>query len=183
MNRTRTAPSPRTPVTAGRTWSFAAVTAAALALSACAGGAKGTYPSLAKRAVEGQATVAPPPPPPPPIANADASLQGQLDALVRRAQAADARFNALEGATDRAVAGAGARASETWFAAQVAVSRLDAARSDALTALGEVELLFTRRTVEGPTAGLNDIADARDRIVAIVARHNGRVRALTNRLR
>lgn len=158
---------------------------ALLPILAAACSTAGTYPSLAQREVErvggqanpvpGPATVPAPPPP-------SADLTGRLDALVAAARAADRRFQTDRGAAERAVAGAGGVASDSWSGASVALARLEASRSQTMTALADLDSLYVDArsaapVEESPSAlaiaaarsTVSDLVAAQDRVIAGLA--------------
>lgn len=110
----------------------------------CAGSTD--YPSLARRDVErvegsaspavGSADVVPTLPP------ASADLTARLASLRETARKAHETFESRRPAAERAVAGSGARMSDGWTDAQVALSGLQTSRSAALTAVAEIDRLF-----------------------------------------
>jgi len=112
-------------------------------LSACA--TKADYPSLARRDAEritGTAQPAPstpvlPPAPPPP----DAQVSARLAQLVEQARAANGRFAAQRGQTERLVGqGSGSKmSSESWAVASVALAQLESARSDTMVAMASID--------------------------------------------
>ena len=160
----------------------------ALLLSACA--ASTDYPSLARRDVErvegsatpaaGSANAIPTLPP------ASADLTTRLASLVENAREAHARFASRRTAAERSVAGAGARLSEGWSTAQVALSDLQGARSAALVALAELDRLYVDERQAhpeqvSPTAAA--IATARDQVQAWVTEETSVIDRLNARLR
>jgi len=161
------------------------LTSIALFLSGCAGTQQG-YPSLAKRAVE-DAPMAQVTPPPAPVA-ADAALKAQVDKLSAQAQAGRAAFDQAYPTADRATQAArGASvSSEGWVAAQVAISTLESARNDSVSALASLDTLYVARSnaiAEGKEQGGTDEVDAaRAKALAIVDGQNDRLDALKGRL-
>jgi hypothetical protein len=137
---------------------FPAALVALPLLSGCA--AQGPFPSLAPRAVErdltgGSAPVgcpdigAPAPEPPPstlPPANADPQLGARAAELLAAAQAGQADFAAALPTARAAAEGAGAAGTESWVAAQLEISRLEAARARTVDALAELDALAIRRS-------------------------------------
>ncbi|MFY9351380.1 hypothetical protein [Sphingobium sp.] len=159
--------------------------ALALLLSGCAG-APETYPSLAKRPIESApvADVAPPPAPVP----ADAALSAEIASYVEQADKGAAAFDAAHDKADRAVrAAAGAAvSSDAWVAAQVAISALEAARNDSVSALASLDTLYVQRSnavADGKaTGGLDDIDAARAAALSLVDQQNDRIDAMKARL-
>lgn len=162
--------------------------AAAVLLSACA--ASGDYPSLAPRPVErvegtgtpapGDAEAVPVLPP------ASADLTTRLDGLVAAARKANADFEAKRGAAERAIAGAGPVTSDTWTAAEVALSDLQAERSGAVTALAELDQLYVDARAANPeqvSPTAASIAAARDQVGGWVASEDAVIDKLSSRLK
>jgi hypothetical protein len=121
--------------------SFARIAAlvATVALVGCNTPA-GTGPSLAPRSAENidprvpvVSTVVP--------EAVDPALAGQLAGLVGRAQQGESAFAAAAGVARRLAAAAGAPASESWIAAQQALSTAVAARAPTTQALGDVDAI------------------------------------------
>ena len=110
-------------------------------LSACA--TKGTFPSLAPRAVERLSMDEPIRPAP--AIPADASLARQIAELTAAARQGQAEFDRLLPATRTAAGAAGGPGSEGWIEAQQRLSRLEAARAPTVTALAELDALNVRR--------------------------------------
>ncbi len=160
------------------------VTAASLALSACAAAQSPTAPSLAKRAVEGRLNVAPPPvvvPPPGPL---PADLAGRLARWEADGAAGPQAFAAERDSTAQLVsAAAGAAvASERWVVAQQAISRLTAARAPLTAALADLERLYIERSVDEAIDGLPDIYALRDRLAEQVSAQDAVIEALSRQL-
>lgn len=164
------------------------LTAAALFLSGCAGGAgQGNYPSLARRAVE-RAPVATPAPPPAPIA-ADPALEAEVARYLAQAEGGATAFDrAYPAALRSARAASGAAvSSEAWIAAQLAISGLESARNDSVSALASLDTLYVQREnaiANGDArGGIETIESARTRALAIVDGQNDRIDALKGGLR
>ena len=159
--------------------------ALALMLSGCAG-APQTYPSLAKRAIE-SAPVAEPAAPPAPMA-ADAALLARIKGYGDQADRGRTAFDAAFARADRAVkAAAGAAvSSDGWVAAQVAISALEAARNDSVSALASLDTLYVERSnavAQGKErGGLDEIDTARVATLALVDQQNDRIDAMKARL-
>lgn len=157
----------------------------ALFLSGCAGTLTG-YPSLAKRAVEnapvGEAPTASV------AAEADPAVQAQVDRLARQAQAGNEAFDKVWPAADRTTRAAtgSAVSSEAWVSAQTAISALEAARNDSVSALASLDTLYVQRSnalAEGKAEGTVDQVDtARKAALAIVDSQNDRLDAIKGRL-
>lgn len=159
--------------------------ALALMLSGCAG-APQNYPSLAKRPIESApvATVAPPPAPVP----ADPALSAEIARYVEQADKGAAAFDAAHERADRAVRGASGASvsSDAWVAAQVAISALESARNDSVSALASLDTLYVTRSnaiADGEAAGgLDDIDAARAAALSLVDQQNDRIDAMKARL-
>ncbi|BAV64375.1 hypothetical protein [Sphingobium cloacae] len=161
------------------------LTSIALFLSGCAGAQQG-YPSLAKRAVEG-APIAEVAPPPAPVA-ADAALKARVEKLSAQAQAGRAAFDRAYPAADRAAQAArGAPvSSDAWVSAQIAISGLETARNDSVSALASLDTLYVERSnaiAEGKEqGGAEEVDAARAAALSIVDGQNDRLDALKGRL-
>lgn len=151
-------------------------------LGGCASDA-GTYPSLARREgerlhgtlspvpVESGAVTAPP----------SAELLSRLERLVGQAEAAQSRFAEREPrARQLMLAATGAPVgSENWSVATIAYADLESARSDAMIALADLDLLHASATVEG--AATPAIFEARERVIRLVAEQDRVLAELRNR--
>lgn len=159
------------------------LTTVALFLSGCAGGAgQGSYPSLARRAIE-RAPAATPAPPPPPVA-ADPALDADVARYLAQAEMGAAAFDRAYPAAQRSAhaANIAAVSSEPWVAAQLAISGLESARNDSVSALASLDTLYVQRQgaiANGDaSAGVEAIEQARTRALAIVDGQNDRIDAL-----
>ena len=113
------------------------------ALGGCVG-AQEAFPSLALRPAEiGRSTEEPVRPAV--EVPSDPALRARLSALVEQARAGERDFSAMLGGADAAVARAGGAGSEAWVEAQLAVSRLEAARTATTRALAELDQLALAR--------------------------------------
>lgn len=164
-------------------------------LSGCA--AQGHFPSLAPRAVERELSGAPVPPcaseeaqtaesaPPPPAAVPDdPQLRARINELVAQGRSGERAFNdALPGARTR-VARAGRPETDSWIDAQIAVSRLEAARSATSTALAELDGLATARAQDPQTneADRMRVSQAAEEVRAIAASQRSTLEDLQRRL-
>ena len=130
-----------------------------MALVVAAGGCaqQGDFPSLLPRPIEQGVTEAPEPVPVPdgPV---DAALAARLAVLVAQAREGQAAFEEQLGPTRAAVASAGAAASESWIEAQVALSRLQSARTPTMTSLGELDVLAAERSRMAETSAADRAA-------------------------
>ena len=139
-----------------------------LLLGACAS-KPGEYPSLARRPIERVSGTLAPPPPPPALAAVDPAVARQLDSLLDRVRAADAKFHSREARVRQVVGAANgaAKASEAWSLAMIALADLDAARSEAMVALADIDAIYAASRIEGEPA--SEAKAARDAGSALVA--------------
>lgn len=156
--------------------------AACLILSACAKD-QGEYPSLARRPAERVSGTAPVVTPPPPAPLPPVEVTGQLDGLVAKARAADAKFrDVLPRARSLVSAAAGAAvASESWSVATVALADLESQRSQAMIALADLDALYAAEGIK--QSDTSAIAAARDAVIAIVRDEDEALNDLKGRLR
>lgn len=110
----------------------------------CSTPGTGPEPSLAPRAAE---AIDPrlPIPDAPPAGAVDPALTSRLQALVASAQASAPAFEAREAAASRLAATAGPMASESWIAAEQALSRLVADHGTTTQAAAEIDALAAER--------------------------------------
>ncbi|NUT01607.1 MAG: hypothetical protein HOP96_11590 [Sphingomonas sp.] len=153
-------------------------------LGACSTPA-GNPPSLAPRAAE---AIDPrvPIPNEVPVGPADASLSDHLAALIDQAQAGDSAFRAAAETAERLANAAGAPQSESWIAAQQALSVAQGARAPTTRALGDIDgLAATALKTKGgiPAGNLNAIQAAAAKVSEIDRRQAERIEAIENRLR
>ncbi len=120
------------------------IVALALLMAAGCSSTITTEPSLAPRAAE---SVDPrlPIPETAPTGPVDAALAQQLQALVDTARAGTSPFNAQESEAARLAAAAGPMASESWIAAQAALSRLVERHGVTTRAAGDIDALAANR--------------------------------------
>ena len=129
-------------------------------ISACA--AARDTPSLAPRPIEYalsgrplppclEAPAAAPAPAAPATAAEDPRLAADLERLLGSARQGQSEFAAALPAAQRSVSRAGASGSETWIAAQIDLSRLEAARGRTADALAEIEALLLARSNDPAT--------------------------------
>lgn len=151
-------------------------------LAGCAS-ASGDYPSLAQGPAErAQGTFAPDTadaaPPPPVLPSAD--LVARLAELRRQAVATHAEFRHAAPAAERLANAAGSRGSDSWAAAEVALSDLDSIRSRVAVALADLDTLWVDATLEaGPREA---IGTTRAAIEALVAEEDAALARLRGRL-
>lgn len=156
--------------------------------SACA--STGAYPSLAEREVErisgsGTPVAGEAEAPAPALPPASADLVTRLEGLVAIARDADRQFQSSRAVAERAVASAGATASDSWSSASVALAKLQLSRSQAMVALGDLDTLYADARDAAPTdltPTTQAIATARDQVIdwvegqdAVIARLEARL--------
>ncbi len=158
-------------------------TALLLALLATAGCApQGTFPSVAPRAAEREFSTEEPTRTPIEVPS-DAALGAHVTALRQQAAEGDRAFAAAEGPAAAAIGRAGAPQSERWVEAQLAFSRLEAARAQTMAALTALDQLAIGRA-DLPTND-EDVAAIDAAIVfaeEIAGRQQQRLEALRPRL-
>jgi len=154
-----------------------------LALSACSAPG-GPYPSLQPRAAE---AIDPRVPVERPINDRPVkpSLSAQLAELVSEAHAGDTAFEPVAAQAERLASGAGAPQTESWIAAQVALSAAIAARKPTATAMGDIDALgATALKTQGGIAP-NDLAAiqrAATEVASLDQRQADRISAIQRRL-
>ncbi len=157
-------------------------------VAACASTGTTRYPSLATRPgerVSGTAEPVGPPVAPP----ATAQTGSRLAQLRAQARAAHARFGERRAsATTLSAAARGvAVGSEAWSVAQVALASLEAARSEAMIALADLDSLFVTAKIDAvPTEGSGDvdaIGAAREDVIGLIGEEDAALAALRGRLR
>ncbi len=143
-------------------------------LAACASNDK--YPSLSKREAEritGSAPAAEPIDAGEPPAQPGGNLEEQLITLLDNARTANASFLEIQGEVAATIARSqGAdQGSEEWSNAEVALARLEAARSNAMISLGELDQLYADERVAHPgpeTPLATRIAEVRNEVSELV---------------
>ena len=156
----------------------------AMGLVAACSAPSGPYPSLAPRAAE---AIDPRVPIPSEVVvgPADANLSTHLAALIDQAQAGDAAFADAAADAERLAASAGSAQSESWVAAQQALSAAQAARGPTTRALGDIDGLAASALEQsgGIAAGnLAAIQAAAARVSEIDRRQSERIEAIEARL-
>lgn len=151
-------------------------------LASCASGG-GDYPSLAQRPAErAQGTFTPDaavPAPPAPVAPS-AGLVARLAELRSQAEALHREFRDAAPAAQRLANAAGSRGSDSWAAAEVALSDLDSIRSRAAVALADLDALWIDSTLEaGPREA---IGAARSEVEALIAEEDAVLARLRGRV-
>lgn len=131
--------------------------AAAIALGGCV--TQGSFPSLAPRPGEGDLSVAEPVRPDETVAD-DSAVRQRVAALQAQAQEGQNAFDAAYGAAAAATGRAGGQGSDSWVAAQEALSRLEAARGATPEALAALDRLSTERTDQPLSGGDRALIDA-----------------------
>ena len=146
------------------------------------------YPSLAIRPGERvSGTANPVPAPAPPLATA--ATGSQTARLRAQARAAHVRFGErrASAATLSAAARSAAVGSEAWSVAQIALASLEVARSEAMIALADLDLLYVTAKIDAvPTQGSGDvdaIGAAREDVIAMIGEEDATLAALRGRLR
>jgi hypothetical protein len=132
-----------------------------LSLSACST-PNGDFPSLSKRPYESADPIMEPVAVLAAITTIlPAPLSADTNHLLERNRIADAAFaRARTAAESAARSGSGAaEGSESWVQAQMVLSRLDAARADSVTALGEIDGLIAVERSKGADAGLTGLLE------------------------
>ena len=148
-------------------------------LGACSA-PSGPYPSLAPRAAE---AIDPrvPIPSEVPIGPADANLSAHLAALIDQAQAGDSQFEAAAANAERLAQSAGSPQTESWVAAQQALSAAQAARGPTTRALGDIDGLAAAALEQRggiPPGNLAAIQAATERVAEIDRRQSARIDAI-----
>jgi hypothetical protein len=155
----------------------------ALALSACSSG-DGRYPSLAPRAAE---AIDPRLPVVRPVNErpVSSSLASQLTALVEQARSGEGAFQPAIAQAEQLASVAGARQSESWIAAEEALSAAVAARKPTAMALSDIDALgATALQRQGGIApnDLSAIKSAGEEVAKIANGQTDRIDAIQKRL-
>ena len=154
-----------------------------IVLAACSAPG-GPYPSLQPRAAE---AIDPRLPVERPVNSkpVSAELAGRLSALVAQARAGTATFDQAADRAEHVAAGAGARQSESWIAAQQALSAAIAAREPVARAAGDIDAIAATALQSKGGIAPNDFAaikQAAEDVSAIDSRQAARIDALQRRL-
>ena len=154
-----------------------------LALTACSAPG-GPYPSLQPRAAE---AIDPRVPVVRPINDrpVTAGLAARLAALVEQAQSGDAAFDDAASVAERLAGGAGPPRSESWIAAQEALTAAIAARRPTATAMGDIDEIGATALQNQAGIAPNDFAaikSAAANVGAIDSRQADRVASIQKRL-
>jgi hypothetical protein len=159
---------------------FPALALCTLSLSGCA--ASGPYPSLAPRPIEQAAAAQPATVPMVVIAPSDPERVARVRALVSKAEAGVAGFNAALVTAKQAVGGGKAKGSDGWISAQVAVSRLERMRETAGGILSDLTV-EQRKLLIGPESDDKAMLEAAFNQVAVIDQsQSDAVRALLSKL-
>ena len=156
-----------------------------LSLTALAGCASGNAPpSLLPRAAE---AIDPRVPVVRPLNDrpVDEALAGRLAALVAQARSGDAAFQPAAAEAERLASAAGERQSESWIAAQEALSAAIAAREPTADALGDIDALGASKLQVQAGLAPNDLAaiqSAAGEVRAIDQRQADMIAAIRGRL-
>jgi hypothetical protein len=154
-----------------------------LALTACSAPG-GPYPSLQPRAAE---TIDPRVPVVRPVNDrpVTAGLAVRLAALVDQAQSGDVAFDDAASVAERLAGGAGPPRSESWIAAQEALTAAIAARRPTATAMGDIDEIGATALQNQAGIAPNDFAaikSAAAKVGAIDSRQADRVASIQKRL-
>jgi hypothetical protein len=152
-------------------------------LSACASPG-GPYPSLQPRAAE---NIDPRVPVERPMNDRPVtpSLAARLGELVGQARSGEAAFERAAAAAEQLAAAAGAPQSESWIAAQQALTAAIAAREPTARALGDIDGIAASMLQNQRGIAPNDLAAIKSAAVEVAAidqRQNERIEALKKRL-
>lgn len=153
-------------------------------LAACSVRGAGPEPSLAPRAAE---AIDPrvPIPSDVPAGNVDQALASRLNDLMGQVRAGVPAFEARLGEASRLAAGAGPEASDSWVAAQSALSRLVEQYGVTTRAAADIDALAADRLERQKWIAPADqaaIASAQAEVAAISNRQSDAIDQLTNRL-
>lgn len=154
-----------------------------LSLAACSAPG-GPYPSLQPRAAE---RIDPRVPVEKPMNNRPAAgaLTARLASLVEEARSGDAAFASAAAQAERLAASAGAPQSESWIAAQEALTAAVAAQRATATALGDIEEIGGVALETHGGIAPNDLAAidrAEAEVGALNRRQTARIQAIQRRL-
>ena len=154
-----------------------------LALTACSAPG-GPYPSLQPRAA---GAIDPRVPVVRPVNDrpVTAGLAARLAALVDQAQSGDAAFDGAASVAERLAGGAGPPRSESWIAAQEALTAAIAARRPTATAMGDIDEIGATALQNQAGIAPNDFAaikSAAAKVGAIDSRQADRVASIQKRL-
>ena len=133
----------------------------------------GNYPSLNPRPIEAKAAglLTEPAPQAANVQPATADVSAKINAAMSAAQRGDAAFNAALAGARSAVRGAGASGSESWIAAQMAVSQLETSRAPVKASLSDLDSLLRAALAGPPSEDLPNVEAAIRTMEGIDARH------------
>ena len=149
--------------------------------SGCAADAS-TYPSLARRAIEQHYDVVASLPATPPVpAPVSATLSAAIRGLGGDADRADAAFRALLAASANVISSAigASDGSEAWAEANIALSRLEAARGPAVLALAEIDRLAIEQALANDAGAVAALSVEQDRLAALITDQSQALAQLT----
>jgi hypothetical protein len=151
--------------------------AAALLLAGCA--SDGAFPSLGVREAE-RVYASGDPLQTTPEAPDRAGLAGRIAGFVAAANEGEAVFTRALAAARPIAARAGTRGSESWLAAQQAISRAEAARAATTKALGDLDQFSAEQARQGPlsTSDFQQLTEATSRLQAQADRQRQAVEQL-----
>ncbi len=159
---------------------FTLLAVATALLPACA--VEGDFPSLARRPAEANLSFEEPQRPAPQVAD-DPALARRLAELAGAAAEGERAFDAAFGPARAAIEAVGAPESESWVAAQQALSRLEAARGPTMRALAELDrLALGRAELATSAADLAALGAALSEAERIAAGQQQRIDGLRERL-
>lgn len=157
----------------------AAAALASLILAGCA--AQGDFPSLAPRAIEQRGAQSATQPAP--LTPSDPARIARIEAAERDAFATTSAFQAALVTARNAAAGAGrAKGSESWIAAQMALSQLERARGPVEAALARLSDEKRALLLGPPSADRDVLMQAWDRVSQLNARQDADIRTLIDAL-
>ena len=114
-----------------------------------------------------------------------AGLMARLSALVDQARNGNSAFDSAASAAERLAAGAGAPQSESWIAAQEALTAAIAARQATAQALGDIDEIAATSLQNQRGIAPNDLAaiqGAAGEVAVLDSRQAARIDAIQNRL-
>ncbi len=149
-----------------------------LSLSAC--GKAGNYPSLNPRPIEAKASglLTEPVADSVPLAPASPGVRATVDSAVNAAQAGDVEFNRALSSARSTAQGAGASGSESWIAAQMAISALERSRRPVKAAMSDLDGALRAVLSGPPSEDLALVEGAMRKVETIDARQNEAMAAL-----
>jgi hypothetical protein len=140
------------------------------------------FPSLAPRAAELAANAPAVLPAPPVLLPSDADRRKRLADAVQLAENSQGAFDAALAKARSAVSSAGNKGSDSWIAAQLAVSRLEATRGETGTALALIDRERVALFAGGASVDEAALNAAHDQALEIDQAQEQAVRGLSRRL-